>query len=66
MDSASSSEPVDTEAGITLGDREGAQLGTHDGTPDAPTGLEADEAAGDGAEALAARSRTGRSGASSC
>ena len=45
-------EPVDTETGIPLGDRERTQLGTLDGTLDATTGLEADEAARDGAQAL--------------
>ena len=59
-------EPVDAEAGIPLGDRHRSQLGTLEGTLDATTGLETDEAARDGAQALAARSRTGRSGASSC
>ena len=45
-------EPVDAETGITLGDRHGTQLGTLEGTLDATTGLETDEAASDGAEAL--------------
>ena len=45
-------EPVDTETGVALGDGERTQLGTLDGTLDATTGLEADEAARDGAQAL--------------
>ena len=44
-------EPVDAQPGVTLGDREGTQLGTHV-PPSVPPARETDESAGDGAQAL--------------